>query len=165
MFVIEQSPEEVALAVSLNQNCEVESIRTLTGKFHVANDLEVIDSIWLQVDYRNPGSAVRGDRLLVDLWFQVRGGGESSFSLEIESTFQVEYSLRPGFLPSAQEIEAFASANALFHCWPYFREFVDACAARMNVPVKTLPFLHLRPRRRPGPPPLVKASRPTRRKS
>lgn len=165
MFVIEQSPEEVALAVSVNQNCEVESVRILAGKFHVADDLEAIDSIGLSVNYRNTGSVVRGDRLFVDLWFQVRAGAEGSFSLEIEAAFQLEYSLRPGFVPVPPEIEAFQSANALFHCWPYFREFVDACAARMNVPVKTLPFLHLRPLRPPGPPPVAKPSRPTRRKS
>ncbi len=60
----------------------------------------------------------------------------------IECCFEVEYRFRD-YTPSEKQIEAFRSANAVFNCWPFFREYVQASAARMNFPPPTVPFLRL----------------------
>ena len=40
---------------------------------------------------------------------------------EISCRYAVAYSLRPGYTPTREELDAFKSGNAIFHCWPYTR--------------------------------------------
>lgn len=65
--------------------------------------------------------------------------------VNISATILAEYQLAEGFAPSVQEQKAFLAANAVFNCWPYWREFVQSTAGRMNLPPLTLPFFRVRP--------------------
>jgi hypothetical protein len=60
----------------------------------------------------------------------------------IECSFEAEYRFRDD-MPSEEQIEAFGSANAVFNCWPFFREFVQTSVARMHFPPPPVPFLRL----------------------
>ena len=61
----------------------------------------------------------------------------------VECQFKAEYGLLEGFVPSEKQIEAFQCANAVFNCWPFFREYVQNTAARMNLPPPPIPFLRI----------------------
>jgi hypothetical protein len=67
--------------------------------------------------------------------------------LVIAATFIAEYQMAEGFNPSPKELNAFMKTNAVFNCWPYWREYVNATAARMNLPHLTLPFFRVRTER------------------
>ncbi|HEY2120650.1 MAG TPA: hypothetical protein VGH37_15780 [Candidatus Acidoferrum sp.] len=64
--------------------------------------------------------------------------------LVIAATFLAEYEMAEGFNPSVEELNSFVHANAVFNCWPYWREYVHSTAARMNLPPLTLPFFRVR---------------------
>ena len=63
--------------------------------------------------------------------------------ISITASFLAEYQLAEGFSPTAAEQKAFMEANAVFNCWPYWREFVKSTTARMNLPPLTLPFFRV----------------------
>jgi len=65
---------------------------------------------------------------------------------EVACRYALAYQLRPGYAPSAQELDAFREGNAVFHCWPYSRELVQNMTMRMGLPIPPLPFLRLVPK-------------------
>jgi hypothetical protein len=67
--------------------------------------------------------------------------------------FRADYELEEGYEPTPEEIGAFAESNAVFNCWPYFRELVQSTLARMNYPPLSIPFLRLVPKAAPPPQP------------
>lgn len=71
-------------------------------------------------------------------------GGAGKPLLAITATFIAEYEMAEGFSPSSEELNAFVKANAVFNCWPYWREYVHSTAARMNLPPITMPFFRVR---------------------
>ncbi len=71
--------------------------------------------------------------------------GKNPF-LNIAATILAEYQLAEGFVPTLEEQKAFLDVNAAFNCWPYWREFVQSTAGRMNLPPLTVPFFRVRPK-------------------
>ncbi len=65
--------------------------------------------------------------------------------IKVSCLFEAEYSLKPDFHPTAEQLRAFHHGNAVFNCWPYFREFVQNSAVRMHLPPPPVPFLRLMP--------------------
>jgi hypothetical protein len=53
------------------------------------------------------------------------------------------YNLHDGYVPTEAEIAAFHKANVIFNCWPYFREFIQSSACRMNIPPPPVPFVRV----------------------
>ncbi len=64
----------------------------------------------------------------------------------VECTYELCYGLKDGYAPEANGIEAFKSGNAIFNCWPYFREFFQNLTARMGHTPPPLPFLRVAPK-------------------
>lgn len=62
----------------------------------------------------------------------------------LEATFELEYTLPSDLNASDEELNAFARLNGLFNAWPYFREFVQASMARMQLPPLVLPLMRVR---------------------
>jgi len=56
---------------------------------------------------------------------------------------EAEYLLRPGFAPTTEQIDAFHSVNAIFNCWPFFRELISSMCVRMRIPVFLIPPLRI----------------------
>jgi len=75
-----------------------------------------------------------------------RGAGAKTPVVSITATFFAEYQLAEGFLPDTKEQRAFLATNAIFNCWPFWREYVKSTATRMNLPPLTLPFFRILPR-------------------
>ncbi len=56
----------------------------------------------------------------------------------IEALLKGVYAVNGDDFPGQDVIQAFV-ANAKFHVWPYWREFVTQMVARMNLPTVTIP--------------------------
>jgi len=92
----------------------------------------------------------------------------------VECAYELCYGLEEGYRPEGNEIEAFKNGNAIFNCWPYFREFFQNLTSRMDQAPPPLPFLRVAPRpvvstapetgtAKAAPPPPVSAPTPRRR--
>ena len=68
-------------------------------------------------------------------------------AIKISCEFEASYELNNGYKPSPGEVQAFREGNAIVNCWPFFREFVQSTAVRMNLPAPPIPFLLLAPSR------------------
>ncbi len=67
--------------------------------------------------------------------------------VQVDATLELVYSYPTDTtpLPSPEELQAFASTNALMNCWPYWRELVQSMVARMNLPPFVVPLLRYVP--------------------
>lgn len=54
--------------------------------------------------------------------------------VEIQASFELLYSARNAPSFTGEELESFAIANGTLHAWPYWREFADSAAHRMQLP-------------------------------
>jgi hypothetical protein len=68
---------------------------------------------------------------------------------EFNARYGLHYTLRPGFRPSAEALNAFKEGNAVFHAWPYFRELLQSVTLRMGILIPALPLLRLAPKAQP----------------
>jgi hypothetical protein len=69
--------------------------------------------------------------------------GSSDTVVTIGVTFELKYSIQGDQPPTQKELAAFAGTNAVFHAWPYWREFVQSMFLRMNLPPVLLPVFRL----------------------
>lgn len=60
---------------------------------------------------------------------------------EISARVTVDYLIETPETPSNEELEHWASKNAVLHCWPYWREFCHSTLLRMNLPVTVMPMM------------------------
>lgn len=103
--------------------------------------------IKLQIDFHPTG--IRRTEAEVLLWidFTLCAGDHSEPKagevLYVEAVLEAGYTSVTGEQPSSEAITSFHKANAVMHCWPYFREFVQSTVAGMHLPVPPVPFLML----------------------
>lgn len=90
------------------------------------------------------GSRVERKTVLITTTFHFKGYEKSNRG---ETVLAVNCKFEAGYtgttVPTPEEIDAYARANAIFNCWPFFREFLHSTVARMGFPPPTLPFLEL----------------------
>ncbi len=154
---IERPQHEVMLAGKVAQLSEISSV-TLTdtkARLHLERLRkpgihEKIPSIEMRISTKSRGTLISANTLQATLNLRLLGtskgkGGQPV--LEIACSYVVEYRLAEGYKPTPAEVRAFVSANALFNCWPFWREFVQSTAARMSLPPVTLPFFRIRSRK------------------
>jgi len=60
---------------------------------------------------------------------------------EISARIATDYLIEAAETPPKDELEHWASRNAVLHCWPYWREFCHSTLLRMNLPVTMMPML------------------------
>lgn len=63
--------------------------------------------------------------------------------VQVEGVFELSYRLPSEVAPTTAELHAFASANAVFNAWPYWRELFQTLSTRMDLPPITLPLFRL----------------------
>jgi len=149
-FVIAQTLEQTQLAISVHRNAEIGSIRLAKARIG-SDDPETAlkHPLELFIDAKAKNSKVTAGHLTIDVTFRLaafRPEGNERDAFSIESVFQAEYELRPGFEPTEEQVDAFKAANAIFNCWPYCRQFAQEMVARMGFPPVTLPFLRVQTR-------------------
>jgi hypothetical protein len=62
-------------------------------------------------------------------------------TIDVRATYRLVYRL--SHKPAAADAKAFASVNAVFNAWPYWREVVQNFSARMGLPSPTVPLLKI----------------------
>jgi hypothetical protein len=144
---IVKSAGKVAAAVELRNILLVEGKAALAAQF-VEKGCQFPQKGWsVQVGHRGKFAIQKKKTLRTTLQFTFTAtekGSKSKPLLVIAATFVAEYEMAEGFNPLTEDLNAFVNANAVFNCWPYWREYVHSTAARMNLPPLTLPFFRVR---------------------
>lgn len=99
------------------------------------------------------GSAGESGSLMLVVEFTFRAFQKAQAGVQdiliIRCRFESSYALKPGHSPTSTQISAFHGSNAVFNCWPFFREFVQSMAVRIEFPPPPVPFLVVTSRSEP----------------
>jgi hypothetical protein len=91
---------------------------------------------------RFPDAFWIGARLVAAIASGRAAEGEAS-PINIDATFVLTYALPNADEYSDEVLEDFARINSVFNAWPYWREYIQATAARMSLPPVVLPVFRL----------------------
>jgi hypothetical protein len=168
-MIIEQSQLQLHEAIALHSRAEIYGVRLIGAKL-VANEVpSVLTNPSFDVDFKPGGFKISGERLFVETDFSfaisIENDGGRTQLVRIECQLQGQYNLLPGYTPTEPQIEAFRVANAVFNCWPYFREYVQSSVVRMSFPPPPIPFLRIVPKQDPAAEQEIAASSPKETKS
>jgi hypothetical protein len=157
-ITIQQTAEQAKLAFELHTHAEIESVRLLKSRVASRSLLEPLRGpIALTLKHRARQASAPKGLLRLEISFHLSAVEEKAASAEgsgrggeplalVECTWEVDYRLAEGYQPPAEAVKAFKDGNAVFNCWPYFREYVQNTITRMNLPPLTVPLLRLVPR-------------------
>jgi len=158
-LIAEVSAKLVPIAGKVAARSELQNIVLVDGRAtlspsFVISGCHLSSEGWLVDVQRHRGKVwIRDKKILCTLirftfTAKEKGGRGKNPFVNITATILAEYQLAKGFVPPLEEQKAFLAANAVFNCWPYWREFVQSTAGRMNLPPLTLPFFRVRPQER-----------------
>jgi hypothetical protein len=151
-MIIEQSKEQINDAIGFHSRAEIIFLRLARAK--VWSRARITKSLGCPIDFDinfKPGSISLEEGSVIletDFLFAMNEAPrdrpeEQQPLIRIECSFEAEYGFKLGFMPSEPQIEAFRSANAVFNCWSFFREFVQSSVTRMHFPPPPVPFLKI----------------------
>ena len=151
-ITIEQTKEQVADSFELNRHVYLRSIRMAKSSLW-SESISMLEGVHGPLESRidfNPAEVKKLDSVLLlntTFKFNVYAASASPARevVRIECQFEAEYGLASGYTPAEGHIKAFHEGNAIFNCWPYFREYVQSSAVRMNYPPPPVPLLRLIP--------------------
>jgi hypothetical protein len=150
-IVIEQDEEQVANAFEVNRNVVLRGIRlanaTLSSK-PLGEGQNAVLQTQVSFEPSNVSSESEALVLCVSFLFRIVEGEDGTERVSISCQLEADYGVRPGCVLSGQQIAAFHSGNAIFNCWPFFREYVQNSTVRMNYPAPPIPLLRLIPQRK-----------------
>ena len=69
--------------------------------------------------------------------------GDPSDPLIVEARYRLLYERPNDYVPTAEEVEAFAGRNGVFNAWPYFRELSHGIYGKMNIPLPPVPVFRV----------------------
>jgi hypothetical protein len=157
-MIIQQTAEQAALAFELHTRAEIKSIRLLKSRVASRPLFKPPQGpVVLRIAHKARQAEGPEGVLRLEVNFRVTGVEEQSGPtaqaakareplLAVECTWALDYQLASGYRPGPEAVKAFKDGNAVFHCWPYFREYVQSTVSRMNLPPLTLPLLRLIPK-------------------
>jgi hypothetical protein len=152
-ITIEQTPEQAKLAIELHHHAALRSIRVARSR--ISNrlaDLSTASKIALEFAFRSKRIEAPSDVIRLECLFQLTGrestdaesqAAKPEAAIMVNCVYAVEYSVDASFDATPAHVDAFKDGNAIFNCWPYFREYLQSSLVRMNLPVFTAPFLRL----------------------
>jgi hypothetical protein len=82
---------------------------------------------------------------LIDSSNVTEGNIETGIVATLSAKFSAEYLVRDGSVISHEAQQEFAQKNAVYHVWPYYREFVQSTLARSGIPLVEVPMFMLAP--------------------
>jgi preprotein translocase subunit SecB len=147
-----QQPNLIKMAGVVAAGVELQAValRSLTARFdgdplappHVPAGVQVQLSNTHEVAWR-----YRPEEKLLDvkLSFSTHGK-EKATNLErmrVDCEFTLRYALSPSLDATEEHFKHFANLNAVVNAWPYYREAVQSCVARMGLPTLVLPLFRL----------------------
>jgi hypothetical protein len=81
--------------------------------------------------------------------------------IRMQVAFALQYELPDAASVSDAVLAEFARVNGAFNAWPYWREYIQTTAARMNLPPVVLPVFRVAPRAEPTAPALPSVPKAT----
>jgi hypothetical protein len=102
--------------------------------------------IKLEATFTSSYVGIQAEVLSVELDFHLDAKDSSEAEknvLDLGCTFEANYELLQNYKPAQDEIDAFSAGNAVFNCWPYFREIVQNLTLRMGFSIPPIPFLRI----------------------
>ena len=166
-MVIKQTSEEFKAALVFGSNTQLLDVRLAASKVFSERppdqSLEVFETS-LDLDFKTPAKSAAQAVLPVTIVLKLNAGSEPNVNqlAEIECTMEATYAFRPEFIPTDEQVASFQTGNAVFNCWPYFREFLQSNLQKMGYPIPPLPLLRLEPERSKQPDPEQRPPRPKR---
>jgi hypothetical protein len=151
-MIIEQTKDQIDDSIQFHTHTELSSLRLSRARIWSRERITRAAGPPVSFDINfKPGTFTIEDGDLVletDFAFvinqeQTEKPEERQPLIVIECCFEAEYRFVQEYKPSEQQIEAFRSANAVFNCWPFFRELVQTSVTRMQFPAPAVPFLRL----------------------
>jgi len=145
---IEQDSDQWKLAYSLQSRAEIQSVRLVDANVCCKIKLdEASFPLNLQLNFTPEETTLKDNRLSIPVSFCFKiSGKDGTEAVVILCRLEAAYDLAEGFEPNNEEITAFKKGNAIFNCWPYFREYVQNSVTRMDYPAPTVPYLRLVPK-------------------
>jgi hypothetical protein len=146
-LVIEQTQDEIKLALQVHKHAAIESVRVASAKWKsLPPDQQPDGPIRLAFHRRSKHSPSPPGTLRIEILFRTEGTTNEVSVFSVESTFEVDYSLEDGFEIAPAQIKAFKDGNAIFNAWPYYREFLQSAVQRMALPPLAAPFMRVQTR-------------------
>jgi hypothetical protein len=147
MYSIEQDAPQARLAYSLQCRANIYSMQvtTLSAQCFIPYT-EVSDPLTYDVEWEAQNPVIKVKQLTIPVRFGIRVSSDKQPAVVVNCIIRADYELAPDYQAGSEEIEAFRYSNAIFNCYPYFREFVQNTLSRMNYPPLSIPFLRLVPK-------------------
>jgi preprotein translocase subunit SecB len=147
-MIIEQDRNQLQNAIYLHSRAEIKSLRLAWSRIESQSIVRAssTEGLSLEIDFKPAAFRVGPEGLTLDTDFKfaiAREGQKDNPVVLIECRFEGQYALVPEYIPSEEQIEAFRTANAVFNCWPFFREYVQNTTVRLGFPPPPIPFLRM----------------------
>ncbi|MBN9662695.1 MAG: hypothetical protein J0H49_31140 [Acidobacteria bacterium] len=146
-FLVEQTKEDFTATAVFQNNAELAAIRLKRFAATSPDTPPVVESGFeLILQHRQLEAGFHSDEasFAIEIRLEAIGDKQPDKQLfSISCCYELTYDLRPGYTPSPLEISAFHSGNALFHCWPFVREFAQNATQRMGIPVPPIPMFRV----------------------
>jgi hypothetical protein len=157
-FVIKQDPAHKKDLSHFIRSSELSAIRVMESHAVRAATLPQSHELRLSMKHHTSSADSPEGHQLIHVFLEVEAiaGEPDERLMEVKVVFELEYALNEGYRPTPDHIEAFMEGNAVLHCWPYFREFVQSSTQRMGLTVPPLPMIGVEAETKPA---AVKQSR------
>lgn len=150
-FLIEQTPGDFKAIAVFQKNAELTHVRLKRFCASCAEELPSVERGFdLNLKHASLNATASSDQAAfeMEIAFDAFGDGDVEKSLfHIDCCYELKYRLTPGYAPSEEELRAFHEGNALFHCWPFAREFVQNATQRMGLTVPPIPMFRIQVKR------------------
>lgn len=149
-FHLNISSDQARRSYEVAQRVDLQFIRLSQSEIRSPERLEdapLTQPVNMKIGYGAPSVRMLTQTIRADLIFTLTlsDSSESPVSvLNLTAAFQAFFECSGDFVPQQADIEAFASSNGVFTCWPYFREYAQQVCARAMLPIAPLPFMVLR---------------------
>ena len=155
-IVIEQTHTELQSSNAFSRKSEIISVKISSASFSASRavgleSLEIEESLSVGVRYTeleaiHLESYVRATTQFECLITKSFEADDIDPIATFECSLIATYLLHDDYTPSSAELSAFHKANVIFNSWPYFREFIQNAACRMNIPPPPIPFVRVQVR-------------------
>jgi len=153
MFIIEQGREDRTNSFALNSRAELRDIRLVDARIGCPSRLaDSPKNLEISVEFTPDCAHIEGSTLFVATSFTFKTGPADAIGepvVFVHCRFEACYDLVEGYTPAKRELDAFREGNAIFNCWPFFREYVASTVVRSGYPPPPIGFLRLAPRVEP----------------
>ncbi|WP_348269492.1 hypothetical protein P8936_12305 [Edaphobacter paludis] len=149
-ILIEQTQAEMQCSYAFSRRAEIVGVKVISASFAAPRVLSVDseESLSVGIRFAPKEAPIVNGCVQANTFFEcVITEAAMSEGLDplakFECSLMATYQLHEGYMPTEAEIAAFHKANVIFNCWPYFREFIQNSAARMNIPPPPVPFIRV----------------------